>query len=595
MNEVNVLNNIIFLWKYLGENRKLQFFLLILLMIISIFAEAISIGAVIPFLSALTNPEILMELSWFQPVIYMLDIKSASELLLPLTLGFVGASIFAAGVRILLLWVNTRLGASMGIQLRTEVYTKALYQPYEFHISNNSSQLISMVTEKVNLVIYAGVAHALLLVSAFVTSLTVITVLLMINPMVALLTFSILGGSYMLMGYLVRKHVKQNGDIIADNQPDAVKCLQEGLGGIRDIILDSSQNIFIQLYTKVSTNMQLAGMRNAFLRGLPKPVLEVLSITLIAILAYSLQMGDDQTQQVLPVLGALALGAQRLLPALQQIFFSWSTINENQKIIKEVVSELKRPFSLIMEDHEVMIPIRFHDKVELNNIGVKYQNSDAYVLKDINLSIKKGSRIGFIGETGSGKSTLLDIIMGLLLPSEGELKIDGIKIDAKNIANWQSLIAHVPQSIFLADTSMAENIAFGIPIDKIDMLKVKKAAKQAFLDSFIEELPNGYETFVGERGVQLSGGQQQRIGIARALYKEASIIVFDEATSALDNATELSVMRAINSLDKNLTVLIIAHRLSTLQDCDMVCKLEKGSLVSSGTYQEMIKAEDTNE
>ena len=589
MKKTNLLHNIIFLWKYLGKNRKSQFALLFILMIISVFAEMISIGSIIPFLSALTNPDILMNLNWFQPILHLLDIKSSKELLLPLTIGFVGASVFAAGIRILLLWVNTRLSASMGIQLRNEIYARTLYQPYEFHVMHNSSQLISMVTEKVGIAILAGILHVLMLISAFVTSIAIITTLLIVNSTVALLVFFILGGGYILMGYLVRQKIKNNGEIIAKNQPEAVKCMQEGLGGIRDIIMDNSQSIFIQLYSKVATDMQLAGMRNSFLGGLPKSLLEVLSITLIAILAYSLQMGDNKEQQVLPLLGALALGAQRLLPALQQIYFSWSTINGYQPIIAEVVSQLEQIAPKQIEEKKDIIPLAFEKSISLENIKFKYQNTGNYVLENVNLTIKKGSKVGFIGKTGSGKSTLLDIIMGLFSPSQGEIKVDGIKIDVNNIANWQANIAHVPQSIFLTDTSMAENIAFGVPIEKINMIQVKEAAQKASLDSFIEELPNGYETSVGERGVQLSGGQRQRIGIARALYKQASVIVFDEATSALDNATEVSVMQAINSLDENLTILIIAHRLSTLKDCDVIYRLDKGSIMEFGSYETMIK------
>ena len=590
MQETPVVNNIIFLWKYLGEKRRYQFILLLILMIVSVFAEVISIGSVVPFLSALTNPEVLMQLDWFQPIIHMLDIKSTNELLLPLTLGFVGASIFAAGIRILLLWVNTHLSASMGIQLRSEVYARTLYQPYAFHIANNSSQLISMVTEKVGLTILSGIMHVLMLVSAAITSLAIIATLILINPMVALLTFLILGGGYILMGYLVRKHIKSNGDIIAKNQPDAVKCMQEGLGGIRDIILDSNQNIFIQLYTKVAKNIQLAGMKNAFLGGLPKSLLEVLSIILIAILAYSMQVGGNQEEQVLPILGALALGAQRLLPALQQIYFSWSMINGNQKIIAEVVTQLKQSTPQTIIDEKPTNILNFHHNIVLENVGFKYQNSDIHVLEDINLDIQKGSRIGFIGTTGSGKSTLLDIMMGLLLPSHGQFKIDGVKIDKNNISNWQSNIAHVPQSIFLSDASMAENIAFGVEIDNIDMSKVKKVSELACLDTFIEELPNGYQTSVGERGVQLSGGQRQRIGIARALYKQANVIILDEATSALDDITELNIMQNIDSLEESTTVLMIAHRVTTLKGCTQIYRLDKGTIVEYGSYEEIINA-----
>jgi len=587
MKQNNIVANIMLLWRYLGKTRRLQFCLLFLLMMLSALTEIISIGAVVPFLSALTAPIKLMEMNWFQPVVGILEIQSSDDLLLPLTIGFILAAVFAASIRILLLWVNTYLAASMGIQLREDVYARALYQPYTFHIEHNSSQLISIVTEKVGAAIGAGILHVLMFITALVTGFAIITTLLLVNPFVALVAFLVLGGGYVIIGYLTRKQIRNNGDIIAENQPEAVRCMQEGLGGIRDIIIDNSQNLFIRSYSTVATAIQLASMRNSFLSALPKSLLEMIGIILIATLAYYLQ---TKGQAALPVLGALALGSQRLLPSLQQIYFSWSTINGTQAILADVLTYLEQPTPSKDLDESV-IPLVFNNNIVLDNISFTYRDSDVKVLETININIPKGSRIGFIGSTGSGKSTLLDVLMGLLSPSKGSLLVDGVRVDAQNIRNWQANLAHVPQSIFLSDVSMAENIAFGIPSEQIDFAKVKKAAKQANIDTFIENLPNGYKTSVGERGVQLSGGQRQRIGIARALYKESNVIIFDEATSALDDATERNVMEAINLLDDNLTLLIIAHRLSTLKGCDVIYRLDKGSVLEFGSYEQMITNE----
>jgi len=591
MQQDSVLKNIIALWRYLGKKRQLQFTLLLILMLVTVFAEIISIGAVIPFLSALTKPESLMTLTWFEPVIKILKIQTADELLLPLTLGFIAATIFSAGARILLLWANGRLTAAMGIQLSTEIYTRTLYQPYEYHVAQNSSQLVSMVTQKVGAAIQVGIMHVLMLVSASIMSTAIITTLLIVNTQVAVLAFLILGGGYVLTGYLARKRIKRNGEIIAKNQPLSVKCMQEGLGGIRDIIMDNSQEVFSNLYAEVTRNMQIAGMKNGFLSGLPKSLLEMLGITLIAGLAYWLQINSSGQQAAIPVLGALALGAQRLLPSLQQIYFSWSHINGHHAILAEVTNQLEPVLSSSNTHHQPFSPMVFRNHISLQHLYFCYAGTEVNVLKDVCLTINKGSRVGFMGTTGSGKSTLSDIIMGLLLPTQGQLVIDDLVINANNIGAWQRNIAHVPQNIFLADTSMAENIAFGVPIDKIDLVRVKQAAKDAQISVFIEGLTDGYQAFVGERGIRLSGGQRQRIGIARALYKQASVIVFDEATSALDNETEASVMEAINSLDKDLTVIIIAHRLSTLKECDVIYKLDKGAVYKSGPYEQVAMLE----
>jgi len=578
-----IFDNLLYLWRFFGKNRKAKFIFLIFLMLISIFTEMLSIGAVIPFLTALTNPEILMKLEWFRPILSLFNITQSSELILPLTIGFVSISIIAGVVRISLLWVNTKLSASMGVELRREVYSTTLYRPYEYHTLQNSSNLISMTTEKVNTVIHTSIIHVLLLISAFLSSISIIVMLIFISPVVALSTFIILGGGYILVGYLVRVRIRYNGDIIAKNHPQSVKYVQEGLGGIRDIIMNNSQSIFIQLYENVVKNIQFAVMNNTFLSNLPKSLLEMLSIILIVILAYYLQSIDDKL--IVPILGALALGTQRLLPSLQQIYFSWTHIISSQKFLEEIVevlSDNKKSFEVVDNSLE------FNHNIILKDISFAYKNEEKYVLKNINIEIKKGQKIGFIGTTGSGKSTLLDIVMGLLSPSKGELKVDNIKIDSTNIIQWRSLISHVPQSIFLSDTSLAENIAFGIDIDAIDLELVKKCAKDASLESFILGLPKQYKTTVGERGVQLSGGQRQRIGIARSLYKQAQIIVFDEATSALDNDTEASVMDAVHNLDKDLTIFIIAHRLSTLKECDVIYRLEDGMIVDFGSYRDMI-------
>ncbi len=587
MKAENNYRSIIYLWKHLGKRRKFYFFLLFMLMILSVFADIISVGSIIPFLSALTNPELLIKQEWFQPLIGLLNIQSSKDLLLPLTVGFVGASIFASLIKIALLWFNSKLSASMGVELKTEVYAKTLNQPYEYHIANNSSQLISLVTEKVGRAIYAGILHVLMIVTATISSLAIIATLIFINPIVAFLAFFILGGGYIFVGFLVKSRINKNGETININQPEAVKCMQEGLGGIRDIILEGNQNIFIDTYRNTAYKVEQAGMQNSFLGNLPKSVMEVLSISLIAILAYYLQVVEGK-QQVLPLLGALALGAQKLLPSLQQIYFSWSVINGALPIVNEVVAQLQKNVKHNNRDNTNKL-VQFNKNITLKNINYSYNSSDIGVLKNINLSIKKGTKVGFIGKTGSGKSTLLDIIMGLLKPKNGFIEIDGVKIDDKNITQWQKNIAHVPQVIFLSDATIAENIAFGIPKDKIDIKRVKEVAKKAFLDKFVEELPKKYDTFVGERGVQLSGGQRQRIGIARALYKNANVIVFDEATSALDDTTEKGVMEAINSLSDDLTILMIAHRLTTLKSCDTIYKLEKGEIVDSGNYEKIVK------
>jgi ATP-binding cassette subfamily B protein len=314
--------------------------------------------------------------------------------------------------------------------------------------------------------------------------------------------------------------------------------------------------------------------------------MEAFGMTLIALLAYILSAQNSGGGMVIPILGALALGAQRLLPILQQLYGSWAAVKGGQETLRDIVILLEQP----MPEHWLLKcseSIKFESSIFLEKVSFRYSNTLPWVLKDVSLKIKRGSRVGIIGATGSGKSTLLDILMMLLSPTVGNLKVDGVEINSKNCRQWQSHIAHVPQSIFLADKTVAENIAFGIPIENIDFSKLELAASKAQIAESIRSWEDGYYTNVGEGGVRLSGGQRQRIGIARALYRDASVIIFDEATSALDSATESSLMECIDDMDADLTFLIIAHRISTLKNCDKVIEIANGAIQRECLYSEI--------
>jgi ATP-binding cassette subfamily B protein len=312
---------------------------------------------------------------------------------------------------------------------------------------------------------------------------------------------------------------------------------------------------------------------------------------LIASLAYVLAAASGVAggaTNAIPVLGALALGAQRLLPVLQQIYSAYITIKGNQASTRDALDLLDQS----MPEHAHAPPARpmaFNSSITLKDLSFCYTPQGPWVLRRLNLEIPKGGRVGFVGVTGSGKSTLLDLVMGLLAPTEGELLIDNTAITPQNTRAWQAHISHVPQAIFLSDTSIAENIAFGVPPQQIDRQRVKQAARQAQIAQTIEGWPNGYDTLVGERGVRLSGGQRQRIGIARALYRQANVIIFDEATSALDNETEAAVMQAVETLGRDITILIIAHRLTTLRNCDRIVELATGGIKAMGGYEQMMR------
>ena len=575
------------LWHHISPRRQWQFGWLLVLTLLTSFAEILSIGAVLPFLGVLTAPERIFSHPAAQPVIQAMGLTAPAQLLLPLTIAF-GAAVLIAGVmRLLLLWASTRLAFANGADISISIYRRTLYQPYAVHCARNSSEVISGITSKTYKVIYSVILPTLTLISSCVMLIALLVALLSVEPTIALVAFGGFGLIYVLIIRLTRKRMLADSQCMASEAAQVIKSLQEGLGGIRDVLIDGSQATYCQTYRNADLRMRRAQGNSAFISASPRYAMEALGMLLIATLAYTLAQQADGISMAIPVLGALALGAQRLLPILQGAYASWTEIQSGQASLQDTLEFLDQP----LPDHSeqpAAQALPFNKDISVKQLGFRYSSQTPYVLKQLSLTIAKGSRVGFVGTTGSGKSTLLDIVMGLLQPTDGTLEVDGQAVTPTNMRSWQVHIAHVPQAIFLIDSSIEENIALGVPKEKIDRNRVREAARQAQLSDSIETWPKQYQTLVGERGVRLSGGQRQRIGIARALYKQATVIIFDEATSALDNDTEQAVMNAIESLSQDLTLLIIAHRLTTLKNCTQVVELEAGSVKRSGSYKDII-------
>ncbi len=575
------------LWLHISPRRHRQFGILLCLMLLAAFAEIFSIGAVLPFLGVLISPERVFGHAAAQPLIKALELTAPKQLLLPLTLAFVAAALMAGAMRLLLLWASTRLSFATGADLSISIYRRTLYQSYAVHCARNSSEVINGISGKTNGVIYNTIVPTLTLITSSVMLIIILISLLAVEPVVALAAFGGFGLIYASIIRLTRKQLLADSQRIAHESTRVIKSLQEGLGGIRDVLIDGSQATYCQTYRNADLPLRRAQGNNLFISNSPRFGMEALGMMLIATLAYSLAQQADGIAKAIPILGALALGAQRLLPVLQQAYASWTQINGGQSSLKDTLELLDQPLPNYA-DQPAAQSLPFQHNISLKQIAFRYSTQTPYVLKQIDLTIAKGSRVGFIGTTGSGKSTLLDIVMGLLQPTDGTLEIDGQPVTPGNNRAWQSHIAHVPQAIFLADCTIEENIAFGLPKDRINPQRVRQAAQQAQLADSIESWPDLYQTVVGERGVRLSGGQRQRIGIARALYKCADVIIFDEATSALDTETEQAVMQAIDGLSKDLTLLIIAHRLTTLKNCTQIVELGAGGIKRIGSYQDIV-------
>ena len=565
------------IWEKLALRRKRHLKLLVIFMIFTAFFEILSISAVLPFLAAITDPSIVLEYALVRDILNLLNIKTESDFLFIFTISFCIAAILAAVMRLTLLYLSSKLSYMIGAEIGIEIYNKTLYQPYQVHAKRNSSDVISVISVKVQMIIVNVLAAILSMITSLILALTIISFLILLNPTIAISVIIFFGALYTLLTYLTRKEINRGGQIIADESTKIVKTLQEGLGGIRDIILDGTQNFYIDIYSKSEINLRKAQIKNQVVRESPRFVMEGIAMVGIASLAYVIT-GDDGVSKALPLLGAVAIGSQRLLPLIQNGYNSLIKLRGSLAAIQDIAKFLNQEKLDHLADADNTDKLEFIRHIVLKNISFSYLNNGPKIFDGLDIKISKGTRIGFVGKTGSGKSTLIDIIMGLLEPINGNVIIDNTMINQTNLKSWQNNIAHVPQHIYLSDESITNNIAFGLSKEDIDIQKVKKAADQAKISETIETMPEKYDTKIGERGIRLSGGQRQRIGIARALYKGADLIVLDEATSALDSNTEKEIMDIFNNLGRDITLLIIAHRISTLRGCHKIYEVKDGSI-----------------
>ena len=577
------------LWKNLTWKRRKQFASLAILMIFASIMEVISIGSVVPFLGALTSPDRIFENKLAQPFISLIGITKPAQLLLPLTILFISSALISASVRLFLLYVSTRFAFSTAADLSIDIYRRTLYQDYSTHISRNSSEIINGIITKTNTVISKILVPILNLISSIIIMTGIVSIIFMINAYIAIVSFTVFGFFYSIIAFLTKKTLLKNSKLIANESDQMIKSLQEGLGGIRDVLITGSQEFYCKLYRDADLTLRRASGENVFISSCPRYFMEGVGMILIAILAYVLTVRGG-IESAFPMLGALAVGAQKLLPALQQAYSSVSLIKGANKSFVDVLDLLDQKI-LNTSNHNNVKPLSFLSEIKFEDVSFRYSKESPYILKNINLVFGKGEKIGLIGATGSGKSTLLDILMGLLIPTSGKLLIDGDEITHANRKNWQAHISHVPQNIYLADGTVKENIAFGVSPEEIDDDRVILASQQAKISSTIDDLDKKYNGIVGEQGIKLSGGQKQRIGIARALYRSSDVLIFDEATSALDNTTEEGIMKQIDKLNKDQTVFIIAHRLSTLKNCDRIIRVNNEYSIDQLEYSQIKTSE----
>ncbi|WP_332763871.1 ABC transporter ATP-binding protein [Phenylobacterium sp.] len=561
-------------------------------MLFGALLDVLTLGAVLPFLAVLSNPDRAWDYLEAVNLHNALGISRGDDIRGLMTGAFIAVAVTAGSMRLLLSWSMNRFVFAVGRYLSSELFGKLVYQDYSFHIERNSSVLITNVQE-IRTLTNSVLIPLMQATSSLVIGFCIITSLIVINPVVAGVALFGFGGCYVIISLTLRKRLRANGSILAKINAERLRAVQESLGGVREVLLDNTQPFFIETFRKLDHKAANAQAMVTFASTSPRYILESLGMVLIALISLYFNSQPGGLLAALPTLAALAIGAQRLLPLMQQGYASVVQLTGNWRTLSNLLDLLELPTPRRDAEGLAKPVLPFERELHLDNVSFRYGPETPQVLSDVSLRIPKGSRLGIVGTTGSGKSTITDLIMGLLNASGGEIKVDGVPLSPANLRAWHEQIAHVPQSIFLADTSIERNIAFGCADNEIDRERVRHAARQAQIATFIEGMPEGYETRVGERGVWLSGGQRQRIGIARALYKNASVLILDEATSALDNATEAAIISSLDQLDRDLTIIIVAHRLTTIERCDTLVRLEGGrmSLIESHKAKRPVKAQ----
>jgi len=574
-----MIRQVILLFKYLPRERHWQFYWLIILMFLSSLLEIFSIGAVVPFLTAVTSPETLFEIDILNQYLHKFNIDNIDEIINITIILFILMIAISGLFRLILLIAQTKFSNSIGGDMSIKIFEKTFTQDYEAIKREKSSEIISGISQKINRVTSGVLSSSISLLSSSILALTILISFFYINFEVAISTLLMVSFFYFVIVRYTRLRVKENSQISSKFSTKIISTLQEVIGGYRDIILDNNRGLYLKIFSRYERDFRKADSQNLIISSSPKLLIETFSIIMIALAAYYININESITlTSFIPIIGAIVFALQKLLPELNNIYKSYTTIRGLDFFVKDIFLLLEKDNSSgeLVDSNN----IEFKKSIAIKDLSFRYSYSENNIINNLSIEFKKGDILGLRGKTGSGKSTLLDIVMGLLRPSNGDLYVDGVLLDKNNISSWYRKISHVPQNIFLTDTTIAENIAFGEDPHDIDMEKVRNVSRIALVDDFALRLPLKYHEPVGENGSLLSGGQRQRIAIARALYKNSEVLILDEATSALDKITEKNILSNILKEYKKMTIIIVSHQEETLAFCNKVYSFEGGKLLS---------------
>lgn len=584
------------LYSLLADEQRKKLLRLQGLVVLMAFAELGSVLSIGPFMALVGDMSQLQGDTVVAEVYRLSGLQDPRTFLFWIGVGVLVALALAATISMFTIWRLSMYGARVGAELSSRLYKHYMHQPWLFHASGSSSQLTNQIAQECTR-ITNGIINPFIQMNARIVMAALMAVAIFVfNPAVAITGLVIFASAYMAMYRIVRQRLIRNGGTITEAQRLRFKLMGEGFGGIKDALLLGRQQVFTDRFEKASARFADAQGKNQAMSQVPRFIMELVAFgSVIFLILYLLAAHDGNLGTILPLLSVYALAGFKLLPAFQQIYTSISVIRGSLAAFEGLRDDLRASatassqFALKENGGEHLTPSK---SFELKNIRFTYPGKPEPALHDLTMTIGVNKVTGLVGASGSGKSTAIDILLGLIQPEKGELLIDGEPITKQQLRAWQNSLGFVPQSIFLADSSIRENIAFGLPPELVDEEKVQRAATMAHLDELLAELPDGLNTRVGERGVQLSGGQRQRIGIARALYHDADVLILDEATSALDGITEKLIMDAIHDFSGKKTIIMIAHRLATVKKCDAIYLLAEGKVVDQGSYKELAARND---
>jgi len=587
-----MLKHLIEFFGLLGRDERIKLFQIQFMIIFSSLLETLSVLSIGPFMTIVSSPEVVFSNRFFLEVSTFLNIQEPNNFLIMFGGAILILMVLSAFFSMITIWRLSILGGKIGANLSSRMFKHYITLPFSFHLKTNSSELASKLIVESNRMTHSVVLQLLYLNSKIVLILLMILTILITVPIIAIVSTILFFGCYVALYGFASNRLNRNGEVISLESRSRMQTINEGFGGIKDVLIYGLQKNFINKYTQSTENYYASWSSNQVLSLLPRYAIEFAAYaTMISAVIFLLFSFDNNISKLLPVIAVFGLASMKLLPAFQQCYFSVSTMRANINaffVVRDELLDIHNQENIVKKNNVSDNDITFLKSVTLNNVSFYYDKKQNYILKDISIEFKANQTTGIVGASGSGKSTIINILTGLLPPSSGLVEVDGHELTESNLRSWQKKIGFVSQNIFLLDASIRENIAFGNRAKDIDPKRMDQVIEMSQLDDFISTLPKGLETGVGERGVQLSGGQLQRVGIARALYCNPEIIVFDEATSNLDRISEKLIMETIASLRNSTTIIMIAHRLSTVKECDNIFLLNDGQVENSGNYEYLI-------